>query len=81
MAWLGERGEAGSASVGFGEQHRRAAFACRLAGEAERERGGARAADQRADGEQRAAGFVEAPARTTACALGLRAAGEADAGG
>ena len=45
--------------VQLGEQHRRCALARGLAREAERERRGAGAADESADRDERAAGFVE----------------------
>ena len=79
VAQPGEHGEAGAVGVGLGDEDGGVAFAGGLAGEAERERGGAGAADEPADGDQRAAGGVERePARRAL--VGRRGGGRAGCG-
>ena len=76
----GEHGQPGAVRVGFGEQDRRGAFAGGLAGEQSASVDGAGAAGEPADGDERAAEFVERePAAAVRVASARRA--ERDAGG
>ena len=76
----GEYGQAGAAGSQLGEQHRRCALVRCLACEAERERRRAGAADEAADRDERAAGFVEREPAGERC-LAAPGVQEWDAGG